>query len=219
MILQKKNTLFNSLVERFYDIFMSVYIYNEHRGYIYLNKLVAALEQKFPMEKQIIKAVRKHARDEYVHYKMFCHWFKGRGRMPYQVDESKSYCDQIVKAIFRKNLTEIDPEVILADDEKFFQLCRLIMITEMRALKQVDILLRSRLVRRRPALVKMFQVVRRDEPSHCYPYRDWLEKHGRSLPSGGELVADFYTHYSLVFIKIPFMFLNFRLKRRKDFPA
>ena len=109
--------------------------------------------------------------------------------------------------------------MVVADDEMFFKLCRLIMITEMRALKQVDILLRSRLIRRRPSLEKMFQVVRRDEPSHCYPYRDWLKKHGRNLPSRGEFLADFYTHYSLIFIKIPFMFMNFRLKRRQEFLA
>ena len=94
--------MFNSLVERFYDIFMSVYIYNEHRGYIYLNKLVLALEQKYPEETQIIDAVRKHARDEHVHYMMFRRWFVKRGRMPFRVNETVGYCDQIVKAMFKK---------------------------------------------------------------------------------------------------------------------
>ena len=42
-----------------------------------------------------------------------------------------------------------------SNKELFFQLCRLIMITEMRAVKQVDILLASRLIKSRPALVKM----------------------------------------------------------------
>jgi len=101
----------------------------------------------------------------------------------------------------------------------FFKLCRLIMITEMRALKQVDILLASRLIKSKPALYKMFQVVRRDEPSHCYPYRDWLAKHGQNLPSRSESLADFYTHYSLIFFKIPLLYLNFRLKRTQHFLA
>lgn len=213
------HAIINVLTERFYDIFMSVYIYNEHRGYIYLDTLVAALEHKYPEETGFIAAVRKHGNDEHVHYKMFRRWFENRGRMPFLVTERSGYCDQIVKVFFRKTLTQIDPEVVLADDEMFFKLCRLIMITEMRALKQVDILLRSRLIRRRPSLEKMFQVVRRDEPSHCYPYRDWLKKHGRNLPSRGEFLADVYTHYSLIFIKIPFMFMNFRLKRRQEFLA
>jgi len=207
----------NNLVGRFYEIFMSVYLYNELRGAIYLKDLVAALEQKYPHEKEIIAAVHKHANDELVHYHMFRRWFVKRGRMPFVVDESAGYCDRIVKSIFKKNLTEIDPGEVVADDEMFFQLCRLIMITEMRALKQVDILLASRLVRSQPALVKMFQLVRRDEPSHCYPYRDWLSKHDRSLPSRTEFLADFFTHYTLIFFKIPFLFINFRLKRRQEF--
>jgi len=208
-----------ALIERFYDVFMSVYLFNEHRGAVYLNNLVRALEQKYPEEKEIIAAVRKHANDERVHYNMFRRWFESRHRMPFVVNESAGYCDRIVKAIFKKNLTEIDPEIVLANDEMFFQLCRLIMITEMRALKQVDILLKSRVIKSQPALVKMFQVVRRDEPSHCYPYRDWLTKHGRNLPSRTEFWADFYTHYSLIFIKIPFLFMNMRLKRRQEFLA
>jgi len=211
--------IFNVLIERFYDIFMSVYIYNEHRGYLYLDTLVTALEQKYPEETGFIAAVRKHGNDEHVHYKMFRRWFENRGRMPFVITETSGYCDQIVKVFFRKTLTEIDPEVVLADDEMFFKLCRLIMITEMRALKQVDILLASRLIKSRPALLKMFQVVRRDEPSHCYPYRDWLAKHGENLPSRSESLADFYTHYSLIFFKIPLLYLNFRLKRTQHFLA
>ena len=213
------HAIFNTLTERFYDVMMSVYIYNEHRGYVYLQNLVQALEQKYPGEKEFITAVHKHGRDEHTHYKMFRKWFEDRGRMPFQVTENSGYCDQIVKRIFKKNLTEMDPDVVVADDELFFQLCRLIMITEMRAVKQVDYLLASRLIKTRPALEKMFKVVRRDEPSHCLPYRDWLKKHGRNLPSKREFWADIFTHYSLIYFKIPLLFLNFRLKRTQQFLA
>jgi hypothetical protein len=123
------------------------------------------------------------------------------------------YCDQIVSLVFGSALDQLDPQKVVGDDKKFFQLCRLIMITEMRGMKQVRLILRNPLVRRRPDLTAIFSVVQRDEPSHCYPYQTWLRKNGEHEPSTREYLADAFVHYSLMFWKLPVLFFNPFLRR------
>lgn len=196
------------LIERFYDVLLSTYLFNEERGYLYLEELVRAFEQKYPGETQILNAIRKHARDERHHHSLFLAYFKSRGRAPLELGPWYGYCDQMVAWIFGRTIDQLNPVEVVAEDEKFFQLCRLIMITEMRGMKQVQLILNNPLVRLRPELVEIFTIVKRDEPSHCYPYQTWLRKHGRHEPSARERMADAFVHYSLMLVKLPFLFLN-----------
>jgi hypothetical protein len=196
------------LGERFYDIILSVYLFNEQRGFTYLDDLAQAFSVKYPHEPLMLASIRKHAGDERHHYSLFCEYFQRRGRAPFAVTRKYGYCDQMVNLIFGRALDELDPSEVMACDNAFFRLCRLIMITEMRGMKQVNLLLRNFFVRRHPELVSIFNVVKRDEPSHCYPYQAWLRRHGEHEPRFRERLADTFTHYSLTFLKLPALFLN-----------
>jgi hypothetical protein len=90
------------------------------------------------------------------------------------------------------------------------------MLTEMRGMKQVDTLLKSPLVRSDPVLMRIFRIIERDEPSHWEPYRDWLARTGRQPARWHERAIDFWIHRELLFVKLPFLFLNPWLPRRTD---
>jgi hypothetical protein len=64
------------LLNRFYDVLLSVYLYNEKRGFLYLDQLLAAFEKKYPGEAQLIAAIRKHAADERHHHSLFQAYFQ-----------------------------------------------------------------------------------------------------------------------------------------------
>jgi hypothetical protein len=211
--------LFRRMIDRFHDIVLSVYIFNEHRGYTHLDELVRAFARKYPDDLAILRAVKKHAQDERNHYDMFRRWFDEKGRMPLQVSEGYGYCDLIVHSMMGRRLSDLDPNEVVADEQMFFRLCRLIMITEMRGMKQVDSVIRSPLVRCDPRLIEIFQIIKRDEPSHCYPYQAWLKKHGQHLPSTREVLADTWVHYSLMLFKLPFLYVSFWLGRRRSYPC
>jgi hypothetical protein len=129
------------------------------------------------------------------------------------------YIDQFVFWIFGRTLEGLNEREILENDELFFKLCRLIMMTEFRGMKQVGVLLRSRIVNANPQLVRIFKVIERDEPSHCLPYQRWLEQRGAHLPGFEERFTDLWVHYSLMLIKMPILFLNFRAGRMEKFYA
>ncbi|MFT7619250.1 MAG: hypothetical protein ACI97A_002900 [Planctomycetota bacterium] len=207
------------LIDRLHDVLLSVYIFNEHRGYIHLDQLAEAFAKRYPNDTKILAAVRKHARDERRHYEMFRQWFDDKGRMPLEVSHRYGYCDLIVQALMGEPLSELDPSEVIADDQKFYRLCRLIMVTEMRGMEQVDVALGSSLLRRDPALVTIFEIIKKDEPSHCYPYQTWLKLHDQHLPSRMERLADSWVHYSLTLVKLPLLFLSFWLPRRDDYPC
>jgi hypothetical protein len=196
------------LRERFFDIILSVYLFNEERGFTYLDDLAEAFSRKFPHEQLMLASIRKHAADERHHYSLFRGYFVQSGRAPFAVTKRYGYCDQMVQLVFGKSLEALDPRDVIASDQTFFRLCRLIMITELRGMQQVNLLLGNFLVRRRPDLVSIFTVVKRDEPSHCYPYQAWLRRHGEHEPRLRERAADAVTHYSLAFLKLPALFLN-----------
>ncbi len=101
----------------------------------------------------------------------------------------------------------------------FFKLCRLIMMTEFRGLKQVKTLLKSRLIKMDESLLKIFKIIEKDEPSHCYPYQYWLKKSNSHLPRLKENIIDLWIHYSLIVIKVPILLLNGKLKRMSKFYA
>lgn len=205
------------LRERFYDVVLSVYLFNEKRGYTYLEELLKAFEQKYPGETQIIASIAKHAADERRHHGLFREYFLGRQRQPLVLGPWYGYCDQIVSKAFGQTIDQLDPLEVVSEDRKFFQLCRLIMITEMRGMKQVKLLLENPWIQKRPELVEIFSIVKRDEPSHCYPYQTWLRKHGEHEPNWRERFADASVHYGLLLVKLPFLYLNFALPRLASF--
>lgn len=208
-----------SLSSRLYDVLVSVYIYNEYTGYIELEKLVSSLKEKYPEEHDFIKAVEKHCDDEKKHYLMFRNYFKKNNRMPFKIGPTYGYVDLFINHIFKRPIDELDRDEIVGNDQLFFKLCRLVMMTEFRGMKQVHELLKLEPIKKHQILYKIFKVVERDEPSHCYPYQYWLQKHNSHQPQFQEKVTDLWIHYSLSIIKIPFLFLNFRLSRMTEFYA
>ena len=210
--------MLSALRHRYYDVLASVYLYNEYRGYTGLERLLTALRERYPHEADFIAAVAKHTDDERRHYRMFKHFFESQGRMPLAVDCTCGYIDRFIGLIFGRSLEELDAKDIL-EEEQFFKLCRLVMMTEFRGMQQVAMLLRSRLVRQNPGLVRIFRVIERDEPSHCLPYQRWLQKRGRHLPGLEEQLTDIRIHYWLVLLKIPILFLSIGKSRLITFPA
>ncbi|HEY6171304.1 MAG TPA: ferritin-like domain-containing protein [Candidatus Kapabacteria bacterium] len=209
----------NWFIDRYLRVLLSVYLYNEHRGYTELERLARALREKYPSEHEFIAAVEKHTEDERKHYLMFRHYFESRGEMPLAVGSSSGYIDRLVSSIFGADIDDLNPEEMVADDEKFFRLCRLIMITEFRGMKQVETILNSLLIRGNDELQRVFKIIERDEPSHWQPYEKWLRTHGSNEPSFREKAADVVTHYMLVTIKLPLLFCNPFGKRLTKFPA
>ena len=201
---------------RYRDILTSVYIYNEHRGYSSLDRVLEAVRARHPDEADFIAEVEKHRADERHHYLMFRHYFETIGAMPYRVDRTCGHIDRLIRLCFGCGIDELDTNEVAASGVLFARLCRVIMLTEMRGMRQVDILLRSPLVRADRRLLKIFRVIERDEPSHWMPYRDWIERHGESMPTRAERLADFLVHRTLLLVKLPLLYLNPGLRRRTD---
>ena len=103
-------------------------------------------------------------------------------------------------------------------DERFERLCRVISLTERRGHRQVEILLRHPIVQRDPALMKIFRIIEKDEPSHWAPYDGWLRAHGRREPRWWERAVDGFIHRELLFLKLPILFTTPRLGRRSAWP-
>ena len=206
-------------IERIYDVIMSIYLYNEFTGYTELDRLLDAIKIKYPEEREFIQAVQKHADDERKHYLMFRSYFKKLDRMPFMITSTYGYIDLFINHIFGKPIEALISEDVIKNEQQFFQLCRLIMMTEFRGMKQVNTLLNNQIIKRNQAIVKIFRVIERDEPSHCFPYQLWLEKWGSHLPHFKERITDLWIHYSITLIKAPLLFFNFRLKRLEDFYA
>lgn len=199
---------------RYLDVLASIYIYNEHRGYTSIDRVLAAVRGRYPDETGFIAAIEKHRRDERQHYLMFRHYFEARGEMPFRVDKTCGHIDRLISLCFGRGIDELDTDQIINDRRLFDRLCRVIMLTEMRGMRQVEILLASPTLRAERPLLKIFRVIERDEPSHWAPYQDWLERHGGEMPSRAERLADAFVHRSLIFAKLPALYLNPALKRR-----
>ena len=204
--------------DRFTHVVASVYLYNEYTGWKGLERLLEAVKTRMPGETEFISVIAKHAADERKHYFLFRRYFQNEGRMPLRVDSTFGYVDQFIQLIFRRPLDRLDPAAILSDEREFFRMCRLIMMTEFRGMKQVAALLGNRLIRRHPELMKIYRVIEQDEPSHCLPYQRWLESKGGHQPGWKERVTDLWIHYSLVVLKIPLLFLRRSTPRLAEFP-
>lgn len=203
---------------RYLDLLGSIYIYNEHRGYTALDRVLDAVRRHSPGDTDFITAIEKHRGDEHKHYVMFQRWFERRGIMPYAVDRTCGHIDRFVEIMFRSTIDGLDTDAVMERDVLFERLCRVIALTERRGYKQVEVLLRHPAVRGDKILTKIFEIIEKDEPSHWAPYEQWLENHGRRPPTWWERLIDGLIHSELMILKIPILFVMPRLPRRTDWP-
>ncbi|HEU4705374.1 MAG TPA: ferritin-like domain-containing protein [Sphingomicrobium sp.] len=201
---------------RYLDLLGSIYIYNEHRGYTAIDRVLEAVRTRWPEDGALIARIEKHRADERKHYLMFRRWFERRGVMPFAVDRTCGHIDRFVGIMFGSRIDDLDPRLIIGRDDLFERLCRVISLTEKRGFRQVEILLRNRIVRADRQLVKIFQVIREDEPDHWAPYEGWLKAHGKRLESGWERAIDRFIHSELLVFKLPLLFFSPRLGRRTE---
>lgn len=201
---------------RYLDILGSIYIYNEHRGYTALDRVLDAVKRKHPEATEFIAAVEKHRADERKHYVMFKRWFELQGKMPIAVDRTFGHIDRFIELTFGSSIDDLDTDAIVASDDLFERLCRVISLTEKRGLKQVDILIDHPLVNSDKTLKRIFEIVHIDEPSHFEPYDKWLAANARRTPNRREIWIDRMIHSELLFIKLPLLFVWFGAARRTD---
>ena len=204
---------------RFLDVLASIYIYNEHRGYTSLDRVLEAVRARCPDDPVFIAEVEKHRADEHKHYRMFRRYYELQGRMPLKVDRTCGHIDHFIQAMFRCTIDELDTQAIVADPKAFEQLCRVIMLTEQRGMRQVEILLTNRHIRSDKALKRIFQVVEKDEPDHFLPYERWLARNGGGVRAKWrERWADYWIHKTLMLVKLPAVFINRNTPRLTSWP-
>ena len=203
---------------RFLDVLASIYIYNEHRGYTSLDRVLEAVQARCPDEHAFITAVVKHRADERKHYTMFRRWFERQGRMPLKVDRTCGHIDRFIEKVFGCTIDELDTARVVADREAFEKLCRVIMLTEQRGMTQVQVLLGNAHVRSDPVMNRIFRIVEHDEPDHWIPYHAWLTVNGRATARWRERWADYWIHKSLMLVKLPALFVNWRTPRLDRWP-
>lgn len=202
---------------RYLDLLGSIYIYNEHRGYTAIDRVLQAVRTRWPDDAEFIAKIANHRSDERKHYLMFRRWFERRGVMPFAVDRTCGHIDCFVGIMFRSTIDDLDPELIVNRSDLFERLCRIISLTEKRGHRQVEILLRHPIVRTDQSLMRIFKIVEIDEPSHWAPYDDWLKEHGKRESSWWERAIDSFIHSELLFVKLPLLFLNPRLGRCTEY--
>lgn len=201
---------------RYLDLLGSIYIYNEHRGYTAIDRVLDAVRVRAPDDHALIAAIEKHRADERKHYVMFRRWFELQDKMPFFVDRTCGHIDRFVEIMFGQRIDELDTSEVIARDELFEKLCRVISLTEQRGHKQVEILLNHLIVRDDRVMMKIFRIIEKDEPSHWAPYDGWLRANGKREPKWWERAVDTFIHSELLFLKLPALFLNPWLKRRTD---
>jgi hypothetical protein len=200
---------------RYLDLLGSIYIYNEHRGYTALDRVLEAVRARSPDDHEFIGAIQKHREDERKHYLMFRRWYEKRGQMPLLVDRTCGHIDRFVEIMFRSTIDRLDTQAVIDDDRLFEKLCRVISLTEKRGYKQVEILLDHPLVKKDQGLIKIFRIIEQDEPSHWAPYDGWLRAHGKREPKWWERAVDSFIHSELLFLKLPILFLTRQGRRRE----
>jgi hypothetical protein len=201
---------------RYLDLLGSIYIYNEHRGYTAIDRVLEAVRARSPEDTALIAAIESHRADERKHYVMFRRWFERRNVMPLSMGRGFGHIDRFIEILFRTPIERLNTQVVIENDDLFERLCRVISLTEQRGFRQVEILLKNRFVRSDPVLVKIFEIIHKDEPSHWAPYDGWLRAHGKREPKWWERAVDSFIHSELLFLKLPFLFLNPFVSRRTD---
>jgi hypothetical protein len=149
---------------------------------------------------------------------MFRRWFERRGRMPFALDRTFGHIDRFIEIMFGASISGLDTQAIVRSNRLFARLCRVISLTEQRGYRQVEILLSNAMVRSDPVLSKIFAIIHKDEPSHWAPYDRWLALHACRRPRRWERMVDGFVHAELLFVKLPFLFLNPWIARRRDWP-
>ena len=76
------------LRRRYLDVLGSIYIYNEHRGYTAIDRVLDAVRARSPDDLDLIQAIERHRADERTHYMMFRRWFERQDRLPLSVDRT-----------------------------------------------------------------------------------------------------------------------------------
>ena len=201
---------------RWLDLVASIYIYNEHRGYTALDRVLRAVRSRSPDDDAFIAEIEQHRADEYKHYLMFRRWWEKRGAMPYAIDRTCGHIDRFVEIMFRSRIDDLDEDALIQEDRNFEKMCRVIALTERRGYRQLDILLRHPVVLADPMLTKMFRIIRVDEPRHWTPYEGWLKARAMREPVWWERAIDGFIHSELLLLKLPILFLSPRLRRRTD---
>jgi hypothetical protein len=201
---------------RYLDVLGSIYIYNEHRGYTAIDRVLDAVRARSPDDLELIAAIERHRADERKHYLMFRRWFERRGVMPLAVDRTFGHIDRFVEIMFRTRIDGLDTQAVIDSDHLFERLCRVISLTEQRGYRQVEVLLANGFVRGDPVLRRIFDIIRKDEPSHWAPYEGWLRKNRKRDSRWWERAIDGFIHSELLFLKLPFLFLNPWVPRRTD---
>ena len=201
---------------RWLDLVASIYIYNEHRGYTALDRVLRAVRSRGPDDHAFLAEIEQHRADEYKHYLMFKRWWEKRGVMPYAIDRTCGHIDRFVEIMFRSRIDDLDEDSLIRDDRNFEKMCRVIALTERRGYRQLDILLRHPVVLRDRMLTKMFRIIRIDEPRHWLPYESWLKARAMREPVWWERAIDGFIHSELLLLKLPVLFLSPRLRRRTD---
>lgn len=208
----------STLRTRYFDVLASIYLYNEHRGYTSLDRVLEAVRVRCPDDQAFQAEIAKHRADERTHYVMFRRWFERQGRMPLKVDPGVGHIDRFIQWVFRCRIEDLDTHRIVTQPQEFERLCRIIMLTEQRGLKQVEIILKNRLIMSDPVMKKIFEIVHRDEPDHFLPYQRWLNRQGRATARWNERMADWCIHKVLMLYKLPALFLDLRRARMERWP-
>lgn len=203
---------------RYLDVLGSIYLYNEHRGYTAIDRVLQAVRARSPDDHALIRAIDRHRADERKHYTMFRRWFELQGKMPLSVDRTFGHIDRFIEIMFRSRIDDLDTRAVIEDDRLFEKLCRVIALTEQRGYKQLDVLLKHPMVQSDPVLMRIFRIIHKDEPSHWAPYEGWLRDHGKREPRWWERRVDTFIHSELLFLKLPFLFLNPFIARRTSWP-
>lgn len=201
---------------RYLDLLGSIYIYNEHRGYTAIDRVLEAVRARTPEDRELIAAIEKHRADERKHYAMFRRWFELRDVMPFAVGRTIGHIDRFVEIMFGSTIDALDTQAVIDRDDLFERLCRVIALTERRGYQQVRVLLRHPAVRSDKVLTRIFQIIERDEPSHWTPYEEWLRANGRRQARWLERAIDGLIHSELLFLKLPLLFVMPRLGRRGE---
>ena len=201
---------------RYLDVLGSIYIYNEHRGYTAIDRVLEGVRAHASDDVEFIRAVERHRADERKHYTMFRRWFERRGEMPLAVDRTFGHIDRFVEIMFRSRIDDLDSPALARSERQFERLCRVIVLTEQRGYRQVEILLANRFVRGDAVLLRIFGIIKKDEPSHWAPYEGWLRRNDKRDPKWCERAVDSFIHSELLFLKLPFLFLNPWIGRRSE---
>lgn len=215
---QGKPGIVAALRERYLDVVASIYIYNEHRGYTSLDRVLEAARRHCPDDPGFIAQITKHRADERKHYLMFRRWFERRGRLPLAVNESFGHIDRFIRFAFGRGIDDLDVDTVVSDVSAFEKLCRIIAMTEQRGLAQVEQLLRNRTVMADPVMARIFHIIHADEPSHFLPYRHWLERQHRPVETARERFADWCIHKLLLLVKLPGLFVRAGAPRMQQWP-